>query len=38
MYFAVADKEVPHSSVDWVQVTVFIVAAMFLPQARFAFT
>ena len=38
MYFAVADKTALHPSVDWVQVTVFIVAAAFLPQARFAFT
>lgn len=38
MYFAVADKKVPHPAVDWVQVIVFVLAAMFLPQARFAFT
>jgi hypothetical protein len=38
MYFAVADKKVPHPAVDWIQVTVFIVTAVFLPQARFAFT
>lgn len=38
MYYAVADKTAVHPSVDWVQVTVFLVTAAFLPQARFAFT
>ena len=38
MYYAVADKTAAHPGVDWAQVTVFLVAAAFLPQARFAFT
>jgi hypothetical protein len=37
MYYAVADKK-PHSGVDTAQVIVFLVAAAYLPQARFAFT
>lgn len=37
MYYAVADKTA-HSGVDTAQVIVFLVAAVFLPQARFAFT
>jgi hypothetical protein len=39
MYYAVADhKTAGHPGVDSAQVTVFLVAAAFLPQARFAFT
>lgn len=38
MYFAVADKTVKHPSIDWVQIVVFICAAIYLPPMRFMFT
>ena len=38
MYYAVADKTAVHASVDWVQITAFLVTAYSLPMARFAFT
>ena len=38
MFYAVADRAALHPGVDAVQVIAFIITALFLPQARFAFT
>lgn len=38
LYFAVADESVQHPTVDWVQIVAFILAAIMLPAARFAFS
>jgi hypothetical protein len=38
MYFAATDRDIAHSTVDWVQVAVFFGAVTVLPIIRFAFT
>jgi len=38
MFYAVADRTAAHPGVDAAQVIAFIITALFLPQARFAFT